>query len=67
MIVAVLTMLLLHVGAWDAVIPVVLIGALMALAAHWHGRSAGPLQNWLSAKPVSFWIMTWFLMEAVRS
>ena len=64
-IVVVLTALLLHVGAWDALIPVLTIGALMALAAQWFGRSAGKFQNWLSAKPVSFWIMTWFLMEAV--
>jgi Cytochrome b(C-terminal)/b6/petD len=64
-IVVVLTALLLHVGAWDALIPVLTIGALMALAAQWFGQSAGRFQNWLSAKPVSFWIMTWFLMEAV--
>jgi menaquinol-cytochrome c reductase cytochrome b/c subunit len=64
-IVVVLTALLLHVGAWDALIPVLTIGALMGLAAQWFGRSAGRFQNWLSAKPVSFWIMTWFLMEAV--
>lgn len=64
-IVAVLMVLLVHVGAWDALIPVVVIGVLMTLAAQWHGKDAGRFQNWLSAKPVSFWIMTWFLMEAV--
>lgn len=64
-IVVLLTIVLLHAGAWDAVIPVVTIGALMVLAANWHGKSAGRFQNWLSAKPISFWIMTWFLMEAV--
>jgi hypothetical protein len=62
---AVLTVWLLHVGAWDALIPVVVIGVLMTLAAKWHGKGAGQSQNWLSGKPVSFWIMTWFLMEAV--
>jgi hypothetical protein len=59
-----LTMLLLRVGAWDALIPVLTIGASMALAARWAGRPGG-FQRWLSAKPLSFWIMTWFLMEAV--
>jgi menaquinol-cytochrome c reductase cytochrome b/c subunit len=64
-VVVLLTALLLRVGAWDAVIPVLTLGALMTLAAQRFGRSTGKFQNWLSAKPLSFWIMTWFLMEAV--
>jgi hypothetical protein len=64
-IVVLLTALLLHAGAWDALIPVLTIGALMGLAGYWDGKSAGRFQSWLSAKPLSFWIMTWFLMEAV--
>lgn len=60
-----LTALLLSVGAWDAAIPVITISILMALAAMWAGQPASRFQNWLSAKPLSFWIMTWFLMEAV--
>ena len=43
-IVMVLTALLLHVGAWDALIPVLTIGVLMALAAQWFGQSAGKFQ-----------------------
>jgi len=64
-VVVVLTLLLLHAGAWDALIPVLTVGVLMALAATWFGRPRGRFQDWLSAKPLSFWIMTWFLMEAV--
>lgn len=60
-----LTALLLRVGAWDAAIPVIAIAVLMALAAMWAGQPASGFQHWLSAKPLSFWIMTWFLMEAV--
>jgi hypothetical protein len=60
-----LTAVLLRADAWDAVIPVVIIGALMALAANWFGKPSGRVQDWLSAKPFSFWIMTWFLMEAI--
>ena len=60
-----LTGLLLRVGAWDAAIPVLTISTLMVLAARWAGQTNGRFQNWLSAKPLSFWIMTWFLMEAV--
>jgi menaquinol-cytochrome c reductase cytochrome b/c subunit len=60
-----LTALLLRVDAWDATIPVLIVSALMALAASWSGYPRGSFQNRLSAKPLSFWIMTWFLMEAV--
>src|SRR6202030_3344245 len=60
-----LTAVLLRAGAWDAVIPVLTIGALMALAAIWFGKPSGKFQDWLSAKAFSFWIMTWFLMEAI--
>jgi menaquinol-cytochrome c reductase cytochrome b/c subunit len=60
-----LTAMLLRVGAWDATIPVLTVSALMGLAASWAGRPVGRFQTWLSAKPLSFWIMTWFLMEAV--
>jgi menaquinol-cytochrome c reductase cytochrome b/c subunit len=61
----VLTVVLLRAGAWDAVIPVLTIGALMGLAVIWFGKPSGKFQDWLSAKPFSFWIMTWFLMEAI--
>ena len=64
-IAVVLTALLLRADAWDATIPVLIVSALMALAASWSGYPRGSFQNWLSAKPLSFWIMTWFLMEAV--
>jgi len=64
-VVVALTLPLLHAGAWDALIPVWTVGVLMALAATWFGRPRGRFQDWLSAKPLSFWIMTWFLLEAV--
>jgi menaquinol-cytochrome c reductase cytochrome b/c subunit len=64
-VVVTLTVLLLRVGAWDALIPVLTTGALMVLAAKWPGRRGGRFHHWLSAKPLSLWIMTWFLMEAV--
>jgi hypothetical protein len=64
-VVLLLTALLLHVGAWDALIPVWMIGCLMGLAAWWFGKPVHGFRSWLSAKPLPFWIMTWFLMEAV--
>jgi hypothetical protein len=63
--VAVLTVLLVWFAAWDALVPVWVIAILMFLAAASQGRQKEGFRRWLSAKPLSFWIMTWFLMEAV--
>jgi hypothetical protein len=64
-VVAGLTIVLARAEAYDALLPVWIVGVLMGLSAKWAGREAGGFRTWLSAKPVSFWIMTWFLMEAV--
>src|SRR6202521_5380059 len=44
----VLTAVLLRAGAWDAEIPVLAVGALMALAAIWFGKSSGKFRDWLT-------------------
>jgi hypothetical protein len=64
-IVILLSAILLRAGAWDAVIPVVTVGGLMWLASQWYGNAERGFKYWLSAKSLPFWIMTWFLMEAV--
>jgi hypothetical protein len=64
-ILAALTVLLIRFDAWDALLPVWLIGIFMGLAAANEGRHDKGFRRWLSSKPLSFWIMTWFLMEAV--
>jgi len=56
------TMFLLVFDVYPAVVPTVLIGTLMALAAYSSPDSKRP---WLWRKPLSFWIMTWFLLEFV--
>jgi quinol-cytochrome oxidoreductase complex cytochrome b subunit len=43
--------------------PTVLIGACMIAAARQNER-AGSVQRWLTSRPLSFWIMTWFLLTA---
>ena len=60
-----LTILLVRFGAWDALVPVWIIAIFMGIAAASQGRRDKGFRSWLSAKPLSFWIMTWFLMEAV--
>src|SRR5487761_217839 len=64
-ILAALTVLLIRFDAWDALLPVWTIAVFMGIAAASEGRRDKGFRSWLSAKPLSFWIMTWFLMEAV--
>ena len=56
------TIFLLVFDVYPAVVPTLLIGTLMALAAYSSPDSKRP---WLWRKPLSFWIMTWFLLEFV--
>lgn len=43
--------------------PTVLIGAIMLLAARESG-TPGRFRLWLASRPLSFWIMTWFLLTS---
>ncbi len=62
-IVAALVIFLAVFDVWVALVPTVVIAALMLLAAHY---AAHPdKKRRIPAKPLSFWIMTWFLAEAV--
>ena len=58
-----LTVFLALLKVWAILIPTLFMAALMA----WTARTApapGALRRWLGAKPLSFWIMTWFLIVA---
>lgn len=48
-----------------ALVPTLITVALMALAAHTPANSASKFRRSLVAKPLSFWIMSWFLFELV--
>jgi len=54
-------MLMFHVYA--VLIPSLIIAAFMLLAAS-PPQSTSPLRRWLVSKPLSYWIMTWFLIQA---
>jgi len=58
-----LTIFLLVFDVYVAVPGTVIIAALMALAAYSSPRSTSAFRRYLAAKPLSFWIMTWFLVE----
>jgi hypothetical protein len=49
---------------WAALVPTLLIAGLMLLAAYSSPESPGRFRRWLASKPLSFWIMSWFLVQA---
>jgi len=50
---------------WVALVPTVIVAAFMYLAAQAEPQSSTGFRRWLVRKPLSFWIMTWFLFELV--
>jgi len=54
--------------ALDLIIPIVptlIVGGLLLLSSRFSAESPRPLQRWLAGRPISFWIMTWFLVELI--
>jgi hypothetical protein len=49
---------------WASLIPTLVIAAMMFLAGN-SLESQGRFRHWLAAKSLSFWIMTWFLVQAI--
>jgi len=54
---------LVYFQVYVAMAPSLLMSGLMFFSAS-NAPSPGRLRKWLSGKPLSFWIMTWFLLEA---
>jgi quinol-cytochrome oxidoreductase complex cytochrome b subunit len=48
-----------------ALVPTLIIGVFMIVAALTKPEDATGFRRWLVSKPLSFWIMTWFLFELV--
>ena len=57
-----LTLFLAVLKVWAILIPTLAIAALMAWSAGAGPDAPGRLRRWLFAKPLSFWIMNWFLI-----
>ncbi len=64
-IILLISALLIHQHAWDAMLPLWVIVVLTSFAAGHADEKVNGLRTWLREKPISFWIMTLFLMEAV--
>ncbi len=65
-ILAVLLALLIFLvvfAVWAVLAPTVLVGGAMLYSA-WDASKAGRFRRWLSLRPLSFWIMTWFLITS---
>jgi menaquinol-cytochrome c reductase cytochrome b/c subunit len=60
-----LTVFLFAFHFYAALVPTLMMAALMAIAAHSSPESGSPGRRYLATKPLSFWIMTWFLLELV--
>ncbi len=63
---AALIIFLLLFDVYVALPGALIITALMALAGYSSPQSRSPFRRYLAAKPLSFWIMTWFLFELVE-
>jgi len=50
---------------WVALVPTLIMAALMYMAAQTDPQTATGYRRSLVSKPLSFWIMTWFLFELV--
>jgi quinol-cytochrome oxidoreductase complex cytochrome b subunit len=48
-----------------ALVPTLIIGVFMIVAALTKPEDATGFRRWLVSKPLSFWVMTWFLFELV--
>jgi hypothetical protein len=58
-----LFLLLFHVYA--ALVPTLIMSGFMLLGANSSAESGSDLRRYLASKPLSFWIMTWFLLVLV--
>jgi quinol-cytochrome oxidoreductase complex cytochrome b subunit len=64
-VVIVVLAFLLFFGVYVALPATLIIAALLFAAASATADAPGGFRHWLESKPLSFWIMTWFLMELV--
>ena len=47
------------------IVPTLIVSAALLLSSRYSPESPKPWQRWLAARPISFWIMTWFLVELI--
>ncbi|HZQ94253.1 MAG TPA: hypothetical protein VFA67_04540 [Candidatus Sulfotelmatobacter sp.] len=65
---AVAVVLIAFLASFDvmvALVPTVIMAGLMLLASQSSPQSASAFRRYLAARPLSYWVMTWFLFELV--
>ena len=60
-----LVIFLLVFNVYVALGPTFIVAAFMVVAAHSSPRSPSAFRRYLTSKPLSYWVMTWFLFELV--
>jgi hypothetical protein len=60
-----LSVFLLWFHVMVALIPTLIMVGLMILASQSSQRSSSGFRRYLAARPLSYWVMTWFLFELV--
>jgi quinol-cytochrome oxidoreductase complex cytochrome b subunit len=60
---AALSLFLLAFDVYVALVPTLIVAAFMLLALQSSPQSPSAFRRYLAAKPLSYWIMTWFLFE----
>jgi hypothetical protein len=50
---------------WVALVPTLIVSGFMLLASQTDPQDSQGFRRWLVRKPLSFWVMTWFLFELV--
>jgi menaquinol-cytochrome c reductase cytochrome b/c subunit len=50
---------------WVALVPTLIVSGFMLLASQTDPQDSQGVRRWLVRKPLSFWVMTWFLFELV--
>ena len=65
MVAAVLSIFLLFFKVYAALVPTLIMAGLMLLAAQSSPQSPSAFRRYLAARPLSYWVMTWFLFELV--
>ena len=60
-----LSLFLLAFHVYVALVPTLVVAAFMLLASQSSSQSASAFRRYLASKPLSYWVMTWFLFELV--
>ena len=59
------SLFLLFFKVYAALVPTLIMAAVMLLGAQSSPQSSSAVRRYLAARPLSYWVMTWFLFELV--